>query len=138
LRGTLAGLQNKKQQIMQIWKYSGKLFLYTGILHTILGIVLGKDAFTEIIRRGFINSVDGEPAIEYPFWFLICGILIILFGMVLDHYIRQTRKPAPASLGWSLFVISIIGCLIMPLSGFWLFLPQAFIIIMANQKRNSR
>jgi len=120
---------------MKIWKYSGTLLTATGILHTVIALIMGYEAFVEIYRNGIFNAVEGDCAREHSFWFLVCGIIIILFGNTLQYYIRKTRTPAPLSLGWVLLVISITGCVFEPVSGFWLFIPQAVIIIAANKKR---
>jgi hypothetical protein len=47
----------------------------------------------------------------------------------------STIKPAPLFLGYYLLTLSVAGCLIIPVSGFWLFIPQAFVIIFANRKK---
>ena len=119
---------------IKYWKYSGIFLIATGILHTIVGLALGKDVCLEIIRDGLINAVANDYAREAIFWFLICGIFIILLGQVLHIYIKKEQKPAPLSFGYSLLILTILGCIVEPFSGFWLFLPQALIIIFANKK----
>ena len=120
---------------VKIWKYSGILLVATGILHTIVAIALGKEAFSEVIRDGIINVISQNYTRAFAFWFLICGIFVILFGQVLHYYIKREQKPAPLFLGYSMLVLTIFGCIVVPISGFWLFLPQALIIIFANKKR---
>ena len=120
---------------VKIWKYSGIFLVATGILHTIAAIALGKEAFSEIIRDGIINVISQDYTRAFAFWFLICGIFVILLGQVLHHYIKKEQKPAPLFLGYSMLVLTIFGCLAVPVSGFWLFLPQALIIIFAHKKR---
>ena len=121
---------------MKLWKYSGIFLVATGILHTIVAIVLGKDTFLEIIRDGVFNvtSMSQDYTRMFAVWFLICGIFIIFLGQVLHHYIKKEQKPAPLLVGYSMLVFAIIGCAVEPGSGFWLFLPQALIIILANRK----
>ena len=119
---------------VKIWKYSGIFLIATGIIHTIVAIALGKDAFLEIIQDGVINVTSQDYTRAFAFWFLICGIFVILLGQVLHYYIKKEQKPAPISLGYSMLVFAIFGCIVEPISGFWLFLPQALIIIFANRK----
>jgi len=106
---------------MKIAKYSGLLLIYTGILHTLVGLFLGKNVFWDMIKSGLVNSVDSQYDRRFGFWFLICGFLIIFLGQMVNQYIKRTRKPAPASLGYSLLIMAIIGCIMVPLSGLWLF-----------------
>ena len=120
---------------MKAWKYSGIFLIATGILHTIVAIALGKDAFIEIIRDGVINVISQDCTRALAFWFLICGIFVIFLGQVLHYYIKREQKPAPLFLGYSMLILTIFGCIIEPVSGFWLFLPQALIIIIANRKK---
>jgi hypothetical protein len=120
---------------MKIWKYSGIFLLATGILHTIISIILEKHVYYEIIKDGFINVIGDNYERAFAFWFLICGLLIIIFGVVLHQYIRKEQRAAPAFLGYSILLLSVLGCLVEPVSGFWLFIPQALIIIFANRKK---
>jgi hypothetical protein len=119
---------------VKIWKYSGIFLIATGILHTIVAIALGKETFLKIIRDGLYNltAIDYERA--FAIWFFVCGIFVILLGQVLHYYIKKEQKPAPLSFGYSLLIFTVFGCIVEPGSGFWLFLPQALIIIVANKK----
>jgi hypothetical protein len=101
-----------------------------------VAIALGWEAFVAIIRDGLlINVTSRDVTHEFALWFFICGVFIILFGQALHIYIKREQKPAPLSFGYSLLVFTIFGCIVEPGSGFWLFLPQAIIIIVANKKR---
>jgi hypothetical protein len=119
---------------IKIWKYSGIFLIATGIIHTAVAIALGKDVFLTIIRDGLYNVTSLDYPREFAIWFFVCGIFIILLGQVLHIYIKKEQKPAPLSFGYSLLVFTIFGCIVEPGSGFWLFLPQALIIIVANKK----
>jgi hypothetical protein len=122
---------------MKVWKYSGIFLIATGILHTIVAIAIGKDTFLEIIRNGVFNlSSQIDYTREFAVWFLFCGIFIIFWGQMVHHYIKKEQKPAPLFMGYSMLICAIIGCIVEPGSGFWLFLPQALIIIFAHRKRN--
>ena len=122
----------------KIWKYSGIFLFVTGYLHTLVAILIGKNELLQIIRDGFVNALGRDYALGLAFWFLICGIFLIIFGHVLHHYIKKEQKPAPAFLGYYLLIFSILGCLVVPVSGFWLFIPQALIIIFADRKQSLR
>ena len=120
---------------VKLWKYSGIFLMATGILHSIVAIALGKEVFWEIIQDGVIHVISQDYTRSFAFWFLICGIFVILLGGVLHYYIKKEQKPAPLFLGYSILVLAIFGCIVEPISGFWLFLPQALIMIIANQKK---
>lgn len=119
---------------MKIGKYSGLFLVITGILHTIIALFLNWRVYLDVIKDGLINTMGRESDRAFGFWFLICGVLIILLGQTLHYYQKQTQKPVPLFLGYSILILAIIGCVIHPISGFWLFLPQALIIIIANKE----
>jgi len=119
---------------MKIWKYSGVLLIATGIIHTVVGIILGADMYLQMIKKGLFNSIEDDFVNGFAFWFFICGLLIIMLGYLAHIFIKETQKPLPASLGYNLLAITILGCIIVPVSGFWLFIPQALIVIIANRK----
>jgi hypothetical protein len=125
----------KAKQATKLWKYSGVFLLATGILHSFVGIAMSKNELWGIVKDGLFNvAKEGDLATGLAFWFLVCGIIIIFFGHTLHHYIKKEQKPAPKFLGCYLLGMSVIGCIIMPVSGFWLFIPQALIIIFAKSK----
>lgn len=120
---------------MKLWKYSGTFLVITGVIHTIYALLLGKENFREMIRDGFINSTGDDYSRAFALWFLVCGIILVLWGETLQYYIKKEQKPAPLFLGYCILVFAGTGCIAEPISGFWLFLPQAWIIIIANRKR---
>ena len=103
---------------MKLWKYSGTLLTATGVIHTIYALFLGKEAFTEMLNNGLIDSIGENHNLGFAFWFLICGIILILWGETLQYYIRKEQKPAPLFLGYFILLFTIIGCIVEPISGF--------------------
>lgn len=123
-----------KKKNIKFWRYSGTFLAVTGVIHTIYALFLGKDAFAEMLRDGLINSTGDDYSRAFALWFLVCGVILILWGQTLQHYIRKEQKPAPLSLGYCILAFAVAGCVLEPVSGFWLFLPQALVIIAANRK----
>lgn len=121
---------------MKLWKYSGTFLVITGIIHTIYALLLEKEEFADMIKDGFINSTGDNYNRAFALWFLVCGIILVLWGQTLQYYIQKEHKPAPLFLGYCILVFTVVGCIAEPISGFWLFLPQALIIIAANRKRS--
>ncbi|MDR2651685.1 MAG: DUF6463 family protein [Prevotellaceae bacterium] len=119
------------------WKYSGILLIVSGIVHTIVGLILACDIYWEVLKLGFINVIEPDfvHARACAFWFLVCGIIIIILGQTLHYYIRQTNQKPPLLLGYWMLTLSVFGCLAMPASGFWLFVPQSLIIIFTKGER---
>lgn len=118
----------------KLWKYSGVFLVITGIFHTIVAILINGNIYLEILKSGLININSKDYALGFSFWFFVIGVLLILFGLTLQYYIKKDQKPAPLFLGYAMLPFAIIGCLMIPSSGFWLFIPQALIIIFATRK----
>lgn len=119
---------------MKLWKYSGAFLVITGILHTIVAILINGNIYLEILKNGLININSKDHALGFSFWFFMIGILLIFWGVTLQYYIKKEQRPTPLFLGYAMLVFAIIGCLMIPSSGFWLFIPQALIIIFAKRK----
>lgn len=78
---------------MKLWKYSGTFLVITGIIHTVYALLLGKEDFTDMIKDGLINSTDDSYSRAFSLWFLVCGIILILWGLTLQCYIKKSRNP---------------------------------------------
>jgi len=123
----------RKKQSVKWWKYSGIFLIATGILHSVVGIMLMYNDLWSILKDGLLNAVGDDVDRNLALWFLICGIFIIILGQILHYYIKKEQKPAPPFLGYWLLGLSVIGCIIAPATGFWLFIPQALIILFAKR-----
>ena len=95
---------------------------------------MGKDVLAEIVRSGFVNTINNEMDRNAIFWFLFSGFMMMILGKLMQDFIKESQKPLPVSLGYYLLAITVIGCLMMPVSGFWLVLPQAIVIIVSRKK----
>ena len=123
---------------MKLWKWSGVFLVATGLLHTAFALFAGKNLYVDIIQDGIVGAIGSDYSRHFAFWFLICGIFLVVFGQVLHFYIKKVQQPAPAFFGYALLALAIAGCLVVPASGFWLFIPQALIIICANRKKGNK
>lgn len=117
---------------MRIW--IGKYIAGVGILHCVFGLVVFRGVFAGLIRDGVINTVNvidtvhRRPDRGYAFWFVDIGLFWILLGAVLDHYERAGHG-LPRFLGQALGALAIIGVVVMPISGWWLFfIPAAALV----------
>ncbi len=115
-----------------LWKYSGVYLWASGILHIVVGVATDIEGWRSIVAHGVVNAAEADPGSSLAFWFMISGLFVIMLGLVTQRYIRATGRPAPRFLGWSLLAFAVIACTVAPASGGWLFLPQAWIILVAK------
>ncbi|MDR2534282.1 MAG: DUF6463 family protein [Tannerellaceae bacterium] len=126
-------MANKRS--IKLWQLSGILMLLTGIIHTMLAILLGGEHFAAIISDGIWNGIGGNIVRALSLWFLVCGVFCMFLGAMMHCYIKKVGEPLPLWLGYGLLILSAPGCAVDPASGFWLIPPQAAIIILANWRR---
>lgn len=110
-------------------KLSANLLILIAIIHSIFGIVIGLPYLKEIAQAGFFNAVDPHPYRMAIVWFLFTGFVLMILGQL-----ALSLENIPNSVAWSLFSLSLIGLILMPISGFWLVLALAIYIIASNSK----
>ena len=104
---------------MRIW--IGKYIAVVGVLHCALGVVVFSGTFADLFRDGFFNTINGEPELEFPFWFVVVGVFWVVLGVLIDS-VEKAGQAIPRFVGWAVFGSAVVGAAIMPLSGWWLFL----------------
>lgn len=122
---------------MNFSKNSGNILITTGVIHNIFGVVMGWPVLVDIGRSGFVNSVTSEHDRNATFWFLFGGFMMIMLGKLMQNC-TDSGWLLPKWLGVSLLILSLIGCIMMPVSGFWLVIPQALLILNVNKKRRGQ
>ena len=107
----------------------GKSLMVIGIIHSIFGFIVFHNIIADLIREMLFNSIDRQLDRNTAFWFLFTGFAIIIIGGLVD-WAERKHSELPSFLKWSLLVITILGCFIMPKSGFWLlFIPTIGLLL---------
>ncbi len=119
---------------------SGYWLLITSIIHVIVGFWIYGEALSEIISNGFFNSVAPNPfapnfAREDAFWFMTLTTFFMILAQ-LCLWAHSRKIALPGSIGWTLLITSIIGAIAIPISGFWLLMVPAVLIIVTSRKAN--
>ena len=118
---------------------SGRLLVATGLLHQAVGVAVGARLAVDGVERNVLRElvVDGAGTDFVRlawFWFLITGFVLLVLGD-LAHRLERQGVALPASLGWQLGALGVVGVLAIPASGFWLLLPQAWWIVRRARRR---
>jgi hypothetical protein len=118
-------------------RWVGRWLAGVGILHILFGVAAFADPLREIAADGFWNAVDAYPDRSLAFWFVFAGPLIVLLGALVDRVEARAPVELPRFLGWTLLIFALLGGILMPLSGFWLFLPPALGVLLGRPTRTS-
>lgn len=116
----------------------GPLLMATGVLDILYVLVFHYRQLDAIAGDGYFNAVDPGAAFstfdrETAFWHLMFGAMaLILGGMV--HWSQNRTGTLPSFLGWVLLALGLGGVILMPVSGFWVVLPQAIMLILVARR----
>lgn len=120
-------------------QFSGYWLLVTSVIHVIVGVWVYGETLIEIVRDGFFNSIAPNPfepdfAREDAFWFMTLTPFFIMLAQ-LCFWANARQISLPKSIGWNLLITSIIGAIAIPISGSWLLMIPACLIIAVSKKQ---
>ena len=102
------------------WK--GKWFFAVGVIHSLFGLAFMKTTLAVLWSERLFNTVNGQPTREAVFWFLYTGFLLLIIGVLIDQTERH-RLAVPWFVVWAFVLLTVVGLIVMPISGIWLLLP---------------
>ena len=112
-------------------RLSGPLLMATGVLDLLYVLVFHFRQLAAIAGDGFFGAVELHPSQldrETAFWHLTFGAMVVILGGLV-HWTQSRTGTLPAFLGWSLLALGLFGAILVPVSGFWLVLPQAVMML---------
>jgi hypothetical protein len=104
----------------------GKWVMFVALGHTVVAFAFFATTYRGLLERGLFNTVTSEKA-GMAVWFGLGGLLLFIVGMLVSALEKQgLRVPVPAGL--ALLSLTLIGVVLMPVSGFWLMIPAIIAI----------
>lgn len=97
---------------------AGEALTAVGVFHTAAGLAKYRHALREMAHEGLVDAVKGDHERGEAIWFLMCGASVFLTGR-LARWTQMRTGTLPASTGWMLFGIGVVGSALLPRSGFW-------------------
>ncbi len=125
-----------------MFRVSGYLLIAISMIHILVGVWLFTEPLSDIVRNGIFNTTAPNPFAPYfdredAFWFMMVSPLLFTLGQ-LCCWAEVQEIRLPAFLGWNLLAFSVVGILIEPISGFWLLILPAVLILIGSQKVSTR
>lgn len=108
----------------KIW--IGRWLILVAILHTLFAAVVFGKVLLNIVQRGVFNTVGQDPMTGATVWFLLFGAVLALMGMAIHTLEQSSDFTSARAIGIGTLLLTILGIVLMPASGFWLALPAAF------------
>lgn len=109
-------------------RWMGRWLIGVAALHTLFALVVFRPQLTEIVGAGVFDSVGQDAMRAAVVWFVLCGATLLLLGLVVDA-LEKAAIRIPALVGVCLLLLTGLGVVLMPRSGFWLLFPPALFVI---------
>jgi hypothetical protein len=110
---------------------AGGLLIGVAIVHAVFGVWFGRLSLGAMFSDGLVASVDSRGERGLVFWFLLMSPLLLLIGQLCVFLAERGIAP-PRWLGFEVLLLTVACALLMPVSGFWLLLPPAALLLRAS------
>jgi uncharacterized membrane protein len=124
---------------LQAWQAAGRpggdrvlgyLLVATGIGHTVVGLILFRRPLIDMLSDGVVGTVAADQLDRLAaFWFMLFGPVCFALGQIVNRAIERGDWRTVSIVGWYLLAIGIAGAAVMPVSGFWLVIAIAPLIL---------
>lgn len=122
---------------MQKKTWIGYWIMLVALLHTIASFLFFMPAYQEIWQRGVVNAIGRNLMPALGIWFLLFGVVLALLGLCVTSLEKHQAYDSARTLAVGLFLMSLLGVILMPDSGFWLMFPAAIALYRLNAKQKS-
>ena len=123
----------KPNKGVNVKNWISKWLMFVSAGHTAVAMMFFGNIYSEIIANGLFNTVTSEK-IGLSVWFLLFGFLLFIVSLLISVIEKNETLEIPNIIGVSLLILTTLGVVLMPVSGFWLVYPAALAIIIKNQK----
>lgn len=110
-----------------------KWLIFVSAGHTVVGLMIFGSVYMEMISQGLIGTVSSEKTAAAA-WFLLFGFLLFISSILISVIEKHDGLEVPNSIAALLFILTTIGVILMPVSGFWLVYPAVVAIVLKNKK----
>ena len=107
----------------------GRLLMATGIGHTLVGVVVFRDALAGVFHDGFLNAFWPHFDRLSAFWFLLFSPALFMLGQITNRAVERQDARTFRIVGGYLLGMGIVGVAALPISGFWIVIALASLIL---------
>lgn len=112
-----------------------KALIGIAIAHSMVGIILYRPILNILVKDRVFNTIvlGGNPNRESAFWFLYAGFMLLLIGGFVD-YLERLDLDIPLFVIIVFSTLTVMGAIVMPISGFWLLIPPTIGLIIRKMR----
>ncbi len=119
------------------YRWVGRWIIGVAIIHMGFTFVLFPEQVERIFSEGFFDTGLIDFNIGKTVWFFLFGIPLLIVGYMIDYEEKRKTMPPfreiPIIL---LFLMTFLGVVLIPTSGFWLMMPALMGLIVKNKIAN--
>ena len=116
-------------------RWIGRSIVGISVIHTIFALAVYGQLLAELLHDGLFDSLGGDTMRAAFTWFVFAGFFMFTTGLGVDALEKNRLHGSLVLPGWALLAITILGIVMMPVSGFWLMLPPAIAMIVIGKRR---
>ena len=114
---------------MKNWR--GFWLMAVAFIHTVFALLMFADDYRSLYDNGIINSITSVQ-VHGAVWFFLFGQVLFIVGLLVRHYELAMECNIPRSISINLLLLTVIGVVLMPASGFWLIFPVVFSMLLTK------
>jgi Family of unknown function (DUF6463) len=122
--------QNRAIPLLQV---SGYWLMAISVIHGLGDIFYYFEPWSDVVRNGVFNAVDPHFDRGVAFWMLMVSPFLFALGQ-LCFWAQEHNVKLPVFMGWNLLITSAFGAFLMPISGVWLLIPPALLMLAESQQ----
>lgn len=115
-------------------RFIGRLLMATGIGHTLVGVVVFRKALGGIFCEGFLNALWPHFDRLSAFWFLLFSPTLFMLGQITNRAVERRDAYTLRIVGSYLLGMAVVGVAALPISGFWIVIVLAALILKAARR----
>jgi len=111
----------------------GNWIIFVAFGHTVYAIAAFGGDYLSLYEHGIVSSIT-SMRVGLAVWFFLFGHALFIIGLQVRHHERSSSQHIPKSTSLNLWLLTIIGVVIMPDSGFWLMFPALITMLVRTKK----
>jgi hypothetical protein len=111
---------------MKNWQ--GNWIIAVAALHTLFAVIMFSSEYASLYDNGIVNSLSTDRSAA-AVWFFLFGQVLFIAGLLIKYFDNHNKQLIPLSIPVNLLLLTLVGVVIMPDSGFWLMLPPVISLL---------